>query len=68
MGYKLLILCHFKFLTMIYTNVRAGVIGAGASSRYGSGSNQKMRLQLRLRNTADRFHNRYKKVTIISQN
>jgi hypothetical protein len=42
------ILCHFKFLTMIYTIVRAG---AGATLRYGSGSDQMMRL--RLRNTAD---------------
>jgi hypothetical protein len=29
------ILCHFKFLTMIYSIVRPG---AGAASRYGSGS------------------------------
>jgi hypothetical protein len=33
------ILGHFKFLTMIYTIVRAG-----AASRYGSGSDQMMRL------------------------
>jgi hypothetical protein len=45
------ILCHFKLLTMIYTIVRAGTVGAGASSRYGSGSDQMMRL--RLRNTDD---------------
>jgi hypothetical protein len=43
MGYKL-ILCHFKFLTMINTIVGAGAVGAGAASRYGSGSDQKMRL------------------------
>jgi hypothetical protein len=35
------ILCNFKFLTMIYT-----IVGAGAASRYGSGSGsyQMMRL------------------------
>jgi hypothetical protein len=38
------ILCHFKFLTRIYTIVRDGAVGAGAASRYGSGSDQKMRL------------------------
>jgi hypothetical protein len=40
------ILCNFKFLTMIYTIVGAGAVGAGAASRYssGSGSDQKMRL------------------------
>jgi hypothetical protein len=32
-------LCHFKFLTMKNTTV-----GAGAASRYGSGSDQKRRL------------------------
>jgi hypothetical protein len=39
-------LCHFKYLTMIYTIVGAGAVGAGAASRYGSssGSDQKMRL------------------------
>jgi hypothetical protein len=43
MGCKLL---HFKFLTMIYTIVRAEAVGAraGAASRYGSGSNQTMQL------------------------
>jgi hypothetical protein len=42
------ILCHIKFLTMINT-----IVGAGAASRYGSGSDQMMRLRLRfrLRNT-----------------
>jgi hypothetical protein len=29
-------------------------IGAGAASRYGSGSDQKMRLWLRLRNTGEK--------------
>jgi hypothetical protein len=29
---------------MIYTIVRAGAVGAGAASRYGSGSDQMMRL------------------------
>jgi hypothetical protein len=38
-------LCHFKFLAMINT-----IVGAGAASRYGSDSDQMMRL--RLRNTA----------------
>jgi hypothetical protein len=40
------ILCHFKFLTMIYAIVRAGAVGAGAgaASRDGSGSDQMMRL------------------------
>jgi hypothetical protein len=33
------ILCHFKFLIMINT-----IVGAGAASRYGSGSDQMMRL------------------------
>jgi hypothetical protein len=39
-------LCHFKFLTMINTIVGAGAVGAGAgaASRYGSGSDQNMRL------------------------
>jgi hypothetical protein len=39
-------LCHFKFLTMINTIVGAAAVGAGAASRYGSGSgsDQKMRL------------------------
>jgi hypothetical protein len=32
---------------MFNTIVGAGAIGAGAALRYGSGSNQKMRLQLR---------------------
>jgi hypothetical protein len=50
MGYKLLhincyIMCHFKFLTMI--NAIVGVGAVGAASRYGSGSNQMMRLRLR---------------------
>jgi hypothetical protein len=45
-------LCHFKFLTMINTivgagAVGAGAVGAGAASRYGSGSDQNMRLRLR---------------------
>jgi hypothetical protein len=41
MGYKLLVLCHFTFLAMINT-----IVGAGAASRYGSGSgsDQMMRL------------------------
>jgi hypothetical protein len=41
-----LILCHFKFLTMINIIVGAGDVGAGATSRYGSGSgsDQLMRL------------------------
>jgi hypothetical protein len=39
-------LCHFKFLTMINTIAGTGSVGAraGAASRYGSGSDQKMRL------------------------
>jgi hypothetical protein len=39
-------LCHFKFQTMIDTIVGAGAVGAGAASRYGSGSgiDQMMRL------------------------
>jgi hypothetical protein len=42
------ILCQFSFLTMFYSIVGAGAVGAragaGAASRYGSGSDQKMRL------------------------
>jgi hypothetical protein len=38
--YKLLILCHFKFLTMI-----KNIVGAGAASGYGSASDQMMRLR-----------------------
>jgi hypothetical protein len=40
------ILCHFKFLIMINTIVGVGAVGAGAgaASRYGSGSDQIMRL------------------------
>jgi hypothetical protein len=33
-------LCNFKFLTMSYTIVKAGAVGAGAASRYSSGSDQ----------------------------
>jgi hypothetical protein len=49
MGCKLLYFVSFKFLTMIYTIVRAGAVGAGvgAASRYGSDSDQMMRLRLR---------------------
>jgi hypothetical protein len=40
MGYKLrYILCHFSILTMFNT-----IVEAGAASRYGSGSDQKMQL------------------------
>jgi hypothetical protein len=39
------ILCRFQFLTMFYTIVGAGVVRAGVASRYGSGSDQKMRLR-----------------------
>jgi hypothetical protein len=38
------ILCHFNFLTMKDTIIGAGDLGAGAASRYGSGSDQMMRL------------------------
>jgi hypothetical protein len=38
------ILSHFQFLTMFNTIVGAGAVGAGTASRYGSGSDQKMRL------------------------
>jgi hypothetical protein len=38
------ILCHIKFLNIINTIVGAGAVGAGAASRYGSGSDQMMRL------------------------
>jgi hypothetical protein len=38
------ILCHFKFLTMIYTIVRAGAVGAGAGAASRYGSDQMMRL------------------------
>jgi hypothetical protein len=38
MGYEL------QFLTMFNTIVGAGAVGAGAASRYGAGSDQKMRL------------------------
>jgi hypothetical protein len=36
----------FQFLTMLDTIVVAGAVGAGAASRYGTGSNQIMRLRL----------------------
>jgi hypothetical protein len=39
----------FQFLTMFNTIVGAGAVGAGAALRYGSGSDQKMRLRLWLR-------------------
>jgi hypothetical protein len=39
-GLKTVTFCvSFQFLTMFYS-----IVGAGASSRYGSGSDQKMRL------------------------
>jgi hypothetical protein len=38
------ILCNFKFLTMINTIVGAGAGAVGAASRYGSSSDQMMRL------------------------
>jgi hypothetical protein len=41
MGNKLL---FFQFLTMFNTIVGAGAVGAGATSCYGSGSDQIMRL------------------------
>jgi hypothetical protein len=41
----------FQFLTMFYAIVGAGAVGAWAASRYGYGSDQKMQLRLRLRNT-----------------
>jgi hypothetical protein len=41
------ILCHFQLLAMLNT-----IVGARAASRYGSGSDQMIRLQLRLPNTA----------------
>jgi hypothetical protein len=41
-----LILCHFQLLTLFNTIFRTGVVGAGAgaASRYGSDSDQMMRL------------------------
>jgi hypothetical protein len=45
-GLKTVTFCvSFQFLTMFYTIV--GAVGAGAASRYASGSDQKMRLRLR---------------------
>jgi hypothetical protein len=44
-GLKTVKFCvSFHFLSMFYTIVGAGAVGAGAASRYGSGSDQKMRL------------------------
>jgi hypothetical protein len=37
----------FQFLTMFNPIVGVGSVGAGAASRYGSGSDQIMRLRLR---------------------
>jgi hypothetical protein len=53
MGLKLLptFCVIFQFLTMFNTIVGAGAVGA--ASRYGSGTDQKMRL--RIRNTALMF-------------
>jgi hypothetical protein len=39
-----LFLCHFKFLTMINTIVKAEAVKAGAASYYGSDFDQMMRL------------------------
>jgi hypothetical protein len=46
MGYKLLpIFCViFQFITMFTTNFGPGPVGAEAASRYGSGSDEIMRL------------------------
>jgi hypothetical protein len=41
------ILCRFLIPNHVYSRVGAGVVGAGAASRYGSGSAQMMRLRLR---------------------
>jgi hypothetical protein len=44
-GLKTVTFCaSFQFLTMFCTIVGAGAVGAGAASRYGFGSDQKMRL------------------------
>jgi hypothetical protein len=45
MGYKLLhFVSIFNFLTMFNTIAETGAVVAGAASRYGSGSDQKMQL------------------------
>jgi hypothetical protein len=44
MGYKIWCTVFFQFLTMFNTIVGAGAVGAEALSRYGSGSDQMMRL------------------------
>jgi hypothetical protein len=48
-GMNCYILCNFQLLAMFNTTVGAG---ARAASSYSSGSDQMMRLQFRLRNTA----------------
>jgi hypothetical protein len=50
---------------MIYTIVGAGAVGAGDASRYGSGSDQKMRL---LAAPAPQHCTDYRRIQVISQN